>query len=541
MLKEHFYFRLTLNILVGAMYVYALYNMARHTTLKEQPSKKFFTRILGWFFITLGVITSIASIYFMLHISYPVETLSGYDAIIHTSTAYPYWGYPTDKQASVLTTLLNSFLLLGVGSYSLAYKKTDNSLWKKATQFGLVFLLSIAMYSASNFHYFDWPEFIAPSLFLSIWCFILIKYKKNDKNRQDILCEITEKKIPPCTSLTQEKSMAIFKSETKIIVDKEDPEKIGKDSTETDIQHCKHCGKKIEPDSIFCKYCGRKVSQSIGFTCFLQHSKQFCKNIVTKRFLFFSGIILVLVIFGICMYNAYITEIRPKHKAEEILFREREELSKLDGDDLIWKCHYITLGLGIPRTGNKSYDEYVRQVLTERAKEVLDSLEMEAQNDNPAAQYAFARYYLTYPGLLPEEGGEGWSKYKLKNKDAARGAYWYLRAAMNNHAEAQYNIGICFEIGNGVRRDIRQAINWYQKSARNGLAEGQLKMGDWFRDGYKQKIGEHWEKDQNKKIDSYEIIVQRNLDSAFVYWKKAAEQGSLDAKKRLEQIYPAEL
>ena len=541
MLKDHFYFRLALNILVGAMYVYALYNMARHTTLKEQPSKKFFTRILGWFFITLGVITSIASISFMFHIPYPVETQSGYDAIIHTSSAYLYWGYPTAKQASVLTTLLNSFLLLGVGSYSLAYKKTDNSLWKKVTQFGLGFLLSIAMYSASNFHYFDWPEFIAPSLFLSIWCFILIKYKKNDnKNRQDIFCGITEKEILPCTSLTQEKSMAIFKSETKKIVDKEDPEKIGKDSTETDIQHCKHCGKKIEPDSIFCKYCGRKVSQSIGFTCFLQHSKQFCKNIVTRRLLFFLGIILVLVIFGICMYNAYITEIRPKHKAEEILFREREELSKLDGDDLIWKCHNITLG--VSRTGNESYDEYVRQVLTERAKEVLDSLEMEAQNDNPTAQYAFACYYLRHPNLLRPEG-EGWfaqKKFK-ENRDAARGAYWYLRAAMNNHAWAQYHIGVCFEIGHGVQKDIRQAINWYQKSAINGIAEGQLKMGDWFRDGYKQKIGEHWEKDPNKIIDSYEIIVQRNLDSAFVYWKKAAEQGSLDAKKRLEQIYPAEL
>jgi TPR repeat protein len=53
---------------------------------------------------------------------------------------------------------------------------------------------------------------------------------------------------------------------------------------------------------------------------------------------------------------------------------------------------------------------------------------------------------------------------------------WFTRAADKGIAQAQYNLGIFYENGNGVQPDIEQAREWYQRAAAQGLNEAITKL-----------------------------------------------------------------
>lgn len=50
------------------------------------------------------------------------------------------------------------------------------------------------------------------------------------------------------------------------------------------------------------------------------------------------------------------------------------------------------------------------------------------------------------------------------------------RAAQQNDAYAQLNLGAAYDNGTGVTRDIDMALHWYQKAAEQGLAEAQFNL-----------------------------------------------------------------
>ena len=45
---------------------------------------------------------------------------------------------------------------------------------------------------------------------------------------------------------------------------------------------------------------------------------------------------------------------------------------------------------------------------------------------------------------------------------------WYLKAAESGLAKAEYSIGLLYEHGRGDDQDYLQARNWYQKAAEKG-------------------------------------------------------------------------
>ena len=53
-----------------------------------------------------------------------------------------------------------------------------------------------------------------------------------------------------------------------------------------------------------------------------------------------------------------------------------------------------------------------------------------------------------------------------ENKSAA--VKWYEKAAEQGIANAQYNLGYCYEKGYGVTKDKEQAMQWYKKAADQG-------------------------------------------------------------------------
>jgi len=52
--------------------------------------------------------------------------------------------------------------------------------------------------------------------------------------------------------------------------------------------------------------------------------------------------------------------------------------------------------------------------------------------------------------------------------DEREAVSWYRKAAELGQADAQYNLGSCYDAGVGVETDKAEAKSWYQKAANQG-------------------------------------------------------------------------
>ena len=68
-------------------------------------------------------------------------------------------------------------------------------------------------------------------------------------------------------------------------------------------------------------------------------------------------------------------------------------------------------------------------------------------------------------------------------KNLEEAAFWFARAAAQDHPLAQYNMGFIRERGEGVEQDLGLAFKWYAKAAHQGLALAQRNLGVMYRDG----------------------------------------------------------
>ncbi len=81
-------------------------------------------------------------------------------------------------------------------------------------------------------------------------------------------------------------------------------------------------------------------------------------------------------------------------------------------------------------------------------------------------------------------------------QDYAQAVQWYRKAAEQGYANAEYNLGWMYEEGKGVRQNYTQAEQWYRKAAEQGLAEAQYNLGVMYAkgEGVRQnyKIAKEW-------------------------------------------------
>ena len=89
-------------------------------------------------------------------------------------------------------------------------------------------------------------------------------------------------------------------------------------------------------------------------------------------------------------------------------------------------------------------------------------------------------------------------------------------AAEKGHKKAQYRLGRCYDKGNGIPENDKQAFAWYSKSAAQGFAKAQYQVGKCY------KNGEGVTKDRTK---------------AFQYFEKAAKQDNADAQLALGKCF----
>lgn len=152
--------------------------------------------------------------------------------------------------------------------------------------------------------------------------------------------------------------------------------------------------------------------------------------------------------------------------------------------------------------------------------------------------HADAQYYM---GFSSEHG---WLGVKIDYNDAFK---WYTRAATQNHSNAQWQLGLMYQNGNGVTKNIHQAMRLYQASALQENATGQYYLGMCYYKGngtvqdYKKAVFWLEKASENGDDDAkcllgycYEngLGVEKNIEKALSWYQDAIECGIEEAEER---------
>ena len=131
------------------------------------------------------------------------------------------------------------------------------------------------------------------------------------------------------------------------------------------------------------------------------------------------------------------------------------------------------------------------------------------------------------------------------SQDDARAVRWFAKAAANGHAEAQYHLGLCCETGTGTDKDAAKAVHCFTKAAEQGHAAAQFCLGQCCRKGsgtkkdpvkavywYEKAAEQGYEKAQCNLAFCYEtgLGTGQNPVNALHWYTKAAEQGDAFAQ-----------
>ena len=109
--------------------------------------------------------------------------------------------------------------------------------------------------------------------------------------------------------------------------------------------------------------------------------------------------------------------------------------------------------------------------------------------------------------------GGGYQSYLKGDYDAAY-EEWLPLAELGD-IEAQFNLGVMYDEGAGVDKDLVAAAGWYRKAAEQGFVDAQSNLGMMYYHG------------QGVPCD---------YKKASSWFRKAASQGDQEASDYLEQI-----
>jgi uncharacterized protein len=125
-------------------------------------------------------------------------------------------------------------------------------------------------------------------------------------------------------------------------------------------------------------------------------------------------------------------------------------------------------------------------------------------------------------------------------KDPDMALMWYRKAATQNDAIAQNKLGMFYENGLGVEKNILTAVDWYRKAALQGLADAQNKLGIIYAEGIGNAPQAAIPTDPNQASMPYvnaQMVIPKDQTAALEWFKKAANQGDVDAQYNLAVMY----
>jgi hypothetical protein len=132
---------------------------------------------------------------------------------------------------------------------------------------------------------------------------------------------------------------------------------------------------------------------------------------------------------------------------------------------------------------------------------------------NGSVEYNLARHYYNGDGL---------------DKDYAKAAKWFRKAAEKGNATAQFYLGLMYYNGEGVPQDYAEAAKWYRKAADQGRADAENNLGVMYRNG------------QGVPQDYVEAYKWYNLAAAQGETNAISNRGGIASSMTLEQIAEAQ-
>ena len=90
-----------------------------------------------------------------------------------------------------------------------------------------------------------------------------------------------------------------------------------------------------------------------------------------------------------------------------------------------------------------------------------------------------------------------------------RAVYYYRLAAEAGYADAQNNLGYCYDNGYGVEKNEELALSWYLKSAENGNVTAMRNAGICYEDNNDFSAAEKW---YNKSKEAGYKDIQKDID-----------------------------
>ena len=129
--------------------------------------------------------------------------------------------------------------------------------------------------------------------------------------------------------------------------------------------------------------------------------------------------------------------------------------------------------------------------------------------------YADAQYNLA----LCYAKGEGVAK------DLSEAVKLYIKAAQQGYAKAQNNLGWCYAKGEGIAKDKYEAVKWFRKSAEQGHAEAQYNLGTCY------EYGEGVAEDNVEAVKWYRKAANNGHPKAGLYIGRCCKTRDVVAKK----------
>ncbi|PPD12595.1 tetratricopeptide repeat protein [Methylophilus sp.] len=124
--------------------------------------------------------------------------------------------------------------------------------------------------------------------------------------------------------------------------------------------------------------------------------------------------------------------------------------------------------------------------------------------------------FALFTGIVAQANTLEEARQKLAEKDYAAAHAIYLALANQNDAKACYNLGLMYQDGDGVTKNMDEAVKWYTKSADLGYKEAQYLLAS--------------------------LVFQRQTQSisypqAVTYYEQAAKQGHVKSQLNLGMLY----
>ncbi len=168
--------------------------------------------------------------------------------------------------------------------------------------------------------------------------------------------------------------------------------------------------------------------------------------------------------------------------------------------------------------------------------EDVECLRNEAEQGDAEAQFELGQMYYIGNGV---------------EEDDEKAVFWYRKAAEQSNMEAQYWLGKMYELGSGVKQDDEQAVFWYRKSAEQGHGEAQealIGLGvAWLNDDEEDdedeglhELAEEGDAIAQCKLGGMYSIgddVEQDDKQALYWFSKAAEQNLAIAQYCLGMIF----